>query len=340
MASKGLPNAFAVRILFGGVFSFALGLAASPNDMTSTLLIGGARIDVSIEQGNSVLPEADVIHWVQSAAESVAAYYGRFPVPHLTLRISSSGGRGARGGRTFAREDGGLIVIRVGSNTTPSDFAEDWILTHEMVHLAFPSFAENQHWIEEGSATYVEPIARIHAGHWTAVQMWSELLRDMPKGLPKKGDEGLDHTHTWGRTYWGGALFCFVEDVEIRKQTRNKKGLEDALRGILEAGGDIRKDWELEDALRIGDKAVGVNVLQKLYAEMKDRPVQVDLPSIWKQLGIEGEGESIHFNEDAPLAEIRRSITDGSGGKKQAGKSAAASTPPMIIFAGRTTGSR
>src|SRR5260370_28547747 len=37
-------------------------------------------------------------------------------------------------------------------------------------HLAFPSVDEKHHWIEEGIATYVEPIARIPAGHLTAAQ--------------------------------------------------------------------------------------------------------------------------------------------------------------------------
>jgi len=56
--------------------------------MTSTLLIDGARIDVTVEQNDSPLSQPDLLRWVQSAAESVAAYYGRFPVPHLILRVT------------------------------------------------------------------------------------------------------------------------------------------------------------------------------------------------------------------------------------------------------------
>jgi hypothetical protein len=41
---------------------------------------------------------------------------------------------------------------------------EDWELTHEMIHLAFPDMARNQHWIEEGISVYVEPIACVQAG--------------------------------------------------------------------------------------------------------------------------------------------------------------------------------
>jgi hypothetical protein len=239
-----------------------------------------------------------------------------------------------RHGQTFGY-DGGLIKIRVGGETTASELASDWMLTHEMVHLSFPSVAENHHWIEEGIAVYVEPIARIHARQMTAAQMWADLVRDMPKGLPQPGDKGLDHTHSWGRTYWGGALFCFLADVEIRRQTHNQKGLQDALRGILNAGGDIRHDWDLQDALKAGDKATGTSVLTGLYAKMKDQPVDVDLAAMWKQLGIETERKTVRFVEDAPLAPIRRAITSVPESKA----AAPAAFRPSAVFVGRSAAS-
>lgn len=322
--------------------------SAKAADVTSTLMIGGSRIDVTIDESDAPLPQAEVMKWVKNAAESVATYYGHFPVPHLTLRVVSFDGSGVRHGTTWGK-DGGLIRIFAGSKTPAEYFADDWMLTHEMVHLAFPSQADEHHWIEEGSAVYVEPIARIRAGHWTALEMWHDLVRDMPKGEPKAGDQGLDHTHTWGRTYWGGALFCFVSDVEIREQTKNKMGLEDALRGVLDAGGDIREDWDLEKALKIGDQAVGLDVLEKLYAEWKDKPVQVDLPAMWKELGVEvgPDGSTVKLSNDAPLAAIRRAIEMGTPGAKSSGKSTSsdagatkkgltAAMRPFAVFAGRT----
>jgi hypothetical protein len=308
-------------------------------DVTSTLVIGGSKIDVTLDASEAPVSETDVLRWVKSAAESVTAYYGRFPVPHLTLDIVSFDGRGVRHGQTWGR-DGGFIRIHVGSKTSPEVLAEDWMLTHEMVHLAFPSLGDDQHWLEEGLSTYVEPIARIQAGHWTALQMWSDVARDMSKGQPQEGDEGLDHTHTWGRTYWGGALFCFVADVEIRKQTHNKKGLQDALRGVLDAGGDIREDWDIEKALETADHAVGVNVLEKLYGQWKDQPVQVDLATMWKSLGVEADGPAVHLSDAAPLASIRRAIVLGPSSRKGGAAAfssnlAANSAPPLAVFAGR-----
>ncbi len=198
--------------------------------------------------------------------------------------------------------------MNVGTRTTAHDLAIDWMLTHEMVHLAFPSVPDEHHWIEEGIAVYVEPIARIQAGHFDAPSMWRDLVRDMPQGLPMAGDEGLDHTHTWGRTYWGGAIFCFFADIQIRRETKNAKGLQDALRGILDAGGDIRRDWELENALQIGDRATGTHVLTNLYLQMRDKPVDTNLDALWKQLGVSVDAGVVQFHEDAEMSSIRRSI--------------------------------
>src|ERR1700747_2135540 len=290
------------------VFLLCFSMVSAKDEMASSLLIGDARVDIGIEGSPLRLPAQDLFRWVKSAAESVTAYYGRFPVPQVLIRISPFEGTGIRDGMTFG-DRGGRITIRVGNETSPSEFASDWMLTPEMVHLAFPSVDEKHHWIEEGIATYVEPIARIQAGNLKAEQMWFDLFRDMPQGLPQAGDRGLDHTHTWGRTYWGGALFCLLADVEIRRQTNNAKGLENALRGILDAGGDIRKEWNLEDALRNGDRAVGVNVLEPLYTRMKDKPVSVDLDALWTQLGVQSDGGNVRFDDSATLAAIRRAIT-------------------------------
>jgi hypothetical protein len=283
--------------------------------MNSSYQVGKSRIDVHIDEGTLDVSNQELMQWVHWASDSVATYYGHYPVPNVDLRIIPVPGRGVRGGKTFGESDGGLIRIHVGGDTSMAGLQSDWMLTHEMVHLAFPSMTAEHHWIEEGIATYVEPIARVRAGHLDVHQMWFEVVRDLHQGLPEAGDKGLDHTHTWARTYWGGALFCFLADVEIHKQTNDRKGLDDAFRGILDAGGDIRHDWKLTEALRIGDQATGVSVLIPLYDKMKDQPYEVDLDAMWKQLGVERTGDTAQFNDSAPLAKVRDAITYGSAGK-------------------------
>ncbi len=242
------------------------------------------------------------------ASDDEHVYYQKFPVNNVRIYIRLFDGRGVRGGFTKGW-NGASIRIAVGTRNSASDFADDWELTHEMVHLAFPSVAEAHHWIEEGSATYVEPIARARAGNLTPEKVWGDLVDGLPKGEPEAGDRGLDYTPTWGRTYWGGALFCLLADIEIRKRTGNRQGLEDALRAVLAAGGTIETEWPLTKALRIGDDGTGVQVLTELYEKMKASPSPVDLEALWKELGVERKQGEIRFKDSAPLARIRRAIT-------------------------------
>jgi hypothetical protein len=287
-----------------------LAFASNTEDRKATTLEApGGRIDVFAVREDVAVSHDDLIGWVSAASKSVATYFGRYPVPHVAVRISTSEGRGVHNGRTFGSPVA-VITISIGRETTLEDLNRDWTMTHEMVHLAFPSVAERHHWIEEGTATYVEPIARVQAGILEPSKMWSDLIRDLPQGLPRPGDQGLDFTHTWGRTYLGGALFCLLADVEIHQRTYNQKGLEDALRGILAAGGNITEDWPLERVLRVGDEATGTHVLENLYEEMKNKPVIVNLASLWKELGVQrSQNGDISFADDAPLASIRKSIT-------------------------------
>ena len=104
--------------------------------------------------------------------------------------------------------------------------------------------------------------------------------------------------------------------MEIRRQTQNVKGLQDALHGILNAGGDIREDWELRKELETGDRATGTHVLTNLYESMKDKPVEVDLDALWKQLGVKMENGKVTLLDDAPLAGVRRAITAPPAGSQ------------------------
>ena len=275
---------------------------------TATLNVSGATIDVTLPEEQLKLSRNELLGWVKASATTVAGYYGHFPVPHLTLRMRSTSGSGIRHGVTYPK-DGGLIFISVGRDADVPATKADWVLVHEMIHLAFPSMDDDQHWIEEGISTYVEPVARVRNGGMQVQEMWRTFVHDMPKGEPESGDRGLDNTHTWGRTYWGGAIFCLLADVRIRERTSNHKGLEDALRGINRGGGNINEDWDIGKALAMGDKATGTTVLRDLYSEMRDKPDPVDLDQLWKKLGIAMKDGNVAFDDKAPESNIRKAIT-------------------------------
>jgi hypothetical protein len=275
----------------------------------------GRRVELRLENGMlvsaGIQAPPEVQRWVQQASQAITAYYGRFPVERARMMLEGVDGSGVRWARTFAHA-GASVRVGLGRHTNASQFTADWMLTHEFVHLALPQLADEHDWLQEGAATYVEPIARAQAGQLAPERVWSEFMRDMPQGLPRRGDRGLDFTTTWGRTYWGGALFCLVADVEIRKRTDNRFGLQDALRAILREGGSLEQRWTIGEALRTGDRATGQKVLMQMYGEWRAAPVNVDLEALWRELGVERQGASAVLNDEASLAYIRRSITGGA----------------------------
>jgi hypothetical protein len=270
----------------------------------------GGRVQLAILPGPSTADDV-IASWVESAAHTVESYYGVFPVRRLLVLARPTGGTAAGFGTTMGHS-GAAIAIDVGARSSAADLENDWVLVHEMMHTALPDLDGPQHWLEEGLATYLEAIARRRAGIRTSQQVWAEWIGEMPNGLPQAGDRGLDGTPTWGRTYWGGALFCLLADIEIRRRTNNEHSLGDALRAILAAGGSIAQSWPIERVLELGDSATGVTVLREQYARMAHAPVPVDLAAIWKSLGVAERAGSIVFDDTAPLAAVRRGIVGES----------------------------
>ena len=199
--------------------------------------------------GEFALPKEKILQWVAASAKAVSIYYGRFPVNSLKLLFVPVDGSRVRGGTTWGYR-GAAIRIPLGRDAEHG--RPEARLGHGARNGASGAarLEERYAWLSEGLAVYVEPVARVQAGDLSAKEIWLAMMRDMPKGLPQAGDRGLDNTDTWGRKYWGGAMFCLFADVEIRKRTNNRLGLQDAMRGVIAAGGNHEEDWSIERILR------------------------------------------------------------------------------------------
>jgi hypothetical protein len=279
-----------------------------PQQTRVALNVQGGTVCVLIDDAAPADQRPLLREWVERSARIVADYYARFPAPLVVLRIQSVPGSGVRGGRT-TNESGLVIQVSVGREATAEELAADWVLVHEMVHLALPEVGRRHNWLAEGLATYVEGIARAQFGNRDISDVWAEYRHSMPLGLPHAGEGGMDQTPTWGRTYWGGALFCLQADVKLREQTGNRVGLQTALRAILKESGGYGADRGVDDVLRIGDAATGTQVLQDLYRQVKATAVTPDLELLWNRLGVPSDPKSQPFDDRAPLAAIRIAIT-------------------------------
>jgi hypothetical protein len=272
------------------------------------LNVQGSTLCVSVDSPAQSIGTRMLLDWIERSARIVADYYGRFPAPAVALTIHAAPGSGVGGGRT-TNDSGLAIEVSVGRDATTAALAADWVLVHEMVHLALPELGRRHNWLAEGLATYVEGIARAQFGNRDISDVWAEYRHSMPLGLPHAGEGGMDQTPTWARIYWGGALFCLEADVSIHEQTGNRAGLQTALRAILKETGGYRAERDIDEVLRIGDAATGTQVLQNLYQSSKASPRTADLEKLWSRLGIPDDPKSQPFDAQAPLAAVRMAIT-------------------------------
>jgi hypothetical protein len=280
-------------------------VAAAP---ATALTVGKARVTLQWRGPMADLGQSALREWTQRSADIVRNYYGKFPVSAVTITVTAIEGNTMGAGRTFGVPQP-HIEVAVGRHISSPSLNDDWVLVHELVHLSLPEVSDDHNWLAEGVATYVEGVARAQAGNISEAQLWQEYSKNMPKGLPQSNDQGLDRTHTWARTYWGGALYCLLADVGIRQHTNNRRGLQDALRAIAQSGAGMSIRWSIERILTTGDAATGTTVMTDLYVMMKDRPVAPDLNMLWADLGIRLIDGVARFDDSARLARIRRAIT-------------------------------
>jgi hypothetical protein len=131
---------------------------------SQTPAVEGGTLKIDFAQGEFDLPCAEFVQRIRSAAYAVAVYYGRFPVARArVLVVPVAGTHGVLQGTTWGDDSGfqAFLRLRIGQSKSRDELASDWVITHELVHTALPSLPDDQHWLEEGIASYVEPIARV-----------------------------------------------------------------------------------------------------------------------------------------------------------------------------------
>jgi hypothetical protein len=274
---------------------------------TERLAIGGAELTVAVATPALDADAPRIRRWVAAAARAVTAYYGRYPVARALIAVVE------KGGGVFGKEMGGgggaSVLLEIAPGAALDAPASIWIATHEMVHLAVPNMDREHTWLTEGLATYVEPIGRAQAGEIPAGFVWRDSMNGMPNGLPAADDRGLDRTPTWGRIYWGGALFCLMGDLEILERTHGKQSLQTALRAAMAAGDDTTVARTPDEFFAAADRALGAPMLGPLYARWATNPVPVDLARLWRDLGVTESPAGAALDDHAPLAWARKLIT-------------------------------
>lgn len=272
-----------------------------------TLSMQGGEIRLIFADGAPGVDHERVIGWIRNAARAVTAYFGHYPVDRFGLLVVAEDSDRVGHATTYGYR-GPVTRIHVGSHATQAAFDRDWVLVHEMTHTALPDLPRRALWLQEGNATWVEPIARAQAGLLSAEEVWREAANGLPRGEPHPGDGGMDGTDAWYRLYWGGAGFWLLAEIAIFEQSRGKFLLRDALRAVNRQSGGDAVTWSPEQLMAVGDRATGTSALSALYRRYTAGAVTLDIAATLARLGVPPDGVA-SFDDRAPLAGLRQRIT-------------------------------
>jgi predicted metalloprotease with PDZ domain len=279
------------------------------------LAVAGSTLDVVSLGAPLEMGDAAVTRWIESAGVSVAPLFGRFPVDATVFVVPVAGTDGIVFGRVMSLA-GASLVLFFGDQTRLDEAPQDWVVVHELFHLGCPSMLGEGHWLEEGLATYYEPILRERAGWMTEADLWAHFVREMPRGLRLEGEPApIEERDDIDSTYWGGALFALLADVSLRETSAGSRSLDDVMRRELAVEGDATHGCRVGDFLRTAGAHPGDGALEDVYERWALRGQNADLPDLWRRLGVEPRPDgTVALQDDAPLAGVRRGIAGAGPG--------------------------
>jgi hypothetical protein len=271
---------------------------------------GDPELTLAVPPGGLTIAPEQIAAWVSAVAEGNRRFWARSPAKGgLAILIPSP-----RGGVPFGRVlslGGAVVTVLVGQQATTQDLYGDWVLVHEFIHLGSPLMRDTGAWLNEGIATFYEPVLRARAGWKSEDDVWREWISAMPRGMPAMTGIGLENAGRGG-IYWGGALFVLMAEIESLKMSGGKIGFSDCLRTVLAEGGDVTVKWPTMKLLDRCDALLGKTVIAALAKQHIEKGSAMDLDQLWRRLGVSmAEGGAIRYDETAELAWLRPLIVWG-----------------------------
>ena len=283
--------------------------------------VAGRHVDLQVVPARRSATAPALLAWAEAGVRSVSAYLGAFPIDGARLEVVPGPGHAINGHSEIDGAGIAQVTVELGTAVTDAELRHDWVLVHELVHLALPRLDPRHHWIEEGLATYVEPLVRAQdatSGFGIASrEVWSQLARGLPSGLAA-GADGMDHTGSWASTYWGGALFWLLVDLDLRTRSEGRCSVQDALRGLGRAGLSQATPRPLRELLVAADRTAGTGSFARIYQQLGPKLTPMDLQALLGGLGVRSsdretsadrEAPPIELDDSAPQAALRRAIT-------------------------------
>src|SRR5260221_7639491 len=149
--------------------------------------VAGAKLDVAFLGTPLAIGDEATLEWIKGGASCVASLFGRFPTDAAVFVVPVHDADEVVFGRVMSLA-GASVVLLFGDAVRAGGAKDDWVVVHELFHLGCPSFVGEGHWLEEGLATYYEPIMRERAGWMSARDLGAHCAGEVPRGVGRNGN--------------------------------------------------------------------------------------------------------------------------------------------------------
>ncbi|HEY6941723.1 hypothetical protein [Dokdonella sp.] len=272
----------------------------TPTDWLARLAIGhlsettierpGGRLHVAIGGKSDVAQRARLLAWLGRVSDAATTAYGRLPLADVQVLVIPVGAQ--REAVVFGqstRGQGNGLSLFVDPSRDARAFERDWIAVHELSHLFHPHLGARGAWLAEGLATYLQNVLRARAGLLTPAQAWAELADGFARGraaTPRDRAPTLEHAslametdHGYGRVYWSGTAYWLVVDLELRRSSGGRLGVDEALRRF-DACCLAKQDWTPQAFVERLDALLGTDVFARRWHEYRGLAQFPDIPAL------------------------------------------------------------
>lgn len=279
--------------------------------------VPGARLRLAVLSGKPA-PDIDAMRrWIEDAAQSLAAVYGRFPVPDPQILVLPGAPSPEptpwayvlRGGRASAH-------FSVNQRRPLREYVEDWTAPHELSHLLLPAIDSNDAWLSEGMASYYQNVTRARSGVITPAEAWQNIHAGFRRGRKldvknltlAQATQRMFRDSAYMRVYWQGAAILLAGDVDLRARTDGRQSLDTILEAFGRCCLDPDREWTAREVFERFDEIAGIRVFVPILEAQIDTAGFPELTALYASLGLEALGGKVELRADAPLARMRDAI--------------------------------
>ena len=247
----------------------------------SNALTSGTTLDISFAEPVADHKAAALTSWLQAVAAGMKNVYGRFPLPHVRVRVVperrglDSGDSPVSFGRV-TRNGGEMIELFVNLDRPIEDFYADWTATHEFSHLLLPRISYKQRWISEGFASYYQNVLMARNDSYTTDQALKKLSAGFARGRASRPELSPNQAAREGvskaryKIYWSGAAIALLADVELRQRSGGRESLDVVLGRFQECCLPSRRRWSGTELFTKFDSLIDEPVFMPLYRRYAD----------------------------------------------------------------------